>query len=51
MHVVELEDFMKVMVDWIIDNDIGRSEDPMTSIQNHPVNDDNGDIYFFNPMR
>ena len=42
---------MKIMVDWIIDNDIGRSDDPMTSIQNHPVNDDNGDIYYYNPMR
>lgn len=51
MKVVELKDFMKIMVDWIVDNDIGRSEDPMTSIQKHPVNDENGDIYFFNPMR
>ena len=51
MPVVELSHFLKIMLDWIIDNDINKSEDPMTAIQRHPVNDENGDIYFYNPMR
>lgn len=49
--VVDVLDFLKIMIDWIVDNDIGKSDDPMTLVGKFPTNDLNGDIYFYNPMR
>ena len=39
------------MTDWVVDNDIGMSPDPMAAIEKHPKNSESDDIYFYNPMR
>lgn len=51
MSVVDAEQFIKVLIDWIIDTDISRSDNPEQAFDFFPNHEDTGDIYFYNPMR
>ena len=50
MKLIDVVTFVKLMVDYVIYEDIKLAVDPMTLIDNHPLNPETNDIYWYNPQ-